>query len=454
MSDSSLSSSERGCEKQETAESAKGWRSKKVGRVPVVAVVLIVLLLVIIAVVLGAALGTLLAKKQSKSGPGGGGRPHGDKHHDEAAPQVTGPINSLFDATPIPTPTGMAPIPTGVYALPLGIAQESSKSCLTVVDEIAAWSCQMTFAPLLLQINYTTNAEVSRPVAFVGTQSTLTPKGTIQYGVQPPNLGSNTMQLVLDLDFQRYGPAYHFHANYDKVVILNQDEFAAGRYLAQSLQKRRKEDKPPFRHRFQVMPGDTPWYCYWNQTYIEGYIYVENNSTAATFTNFPTAWPSYPLGSFTPTSLPAETAETPIETAAAAPSQVPRNEPEAYSRTGSEPESTPMPGSPGSQGSSESKRFVPYPRIVKIEERRLPHAPQPYCQMMRLLDDFSVVPATDVNDVPIKAWLSEEDPTMEEFLATEPSSTTATVNAIKRHEAQLKERGDPAQACHCQWMFQ
>jgi hypothetical protein len=80
---------------------------------------------------------------------------------------------------------------------------------------------------------------------------------------------------------------------------------------------------------------------------------------------------------------------------------------------------------------------------------------------MTLLDDFTVVPALDESKYPIKVYLEEDDPSLEEFLAAEDSSfpdsdaaLQSRASAVKRRQAELQERGDPADACHCQWMFQ
>lgn len=350
---------------------------------------------------------------------------------------MTGPNNTLFDASPIPTPTSLSSIPTGSFALPLGIAQESSKNCLKVVNQLSAWSCKMTFAPLVLTVNNTGGRAGQSALPMASIAPLPSPDKSIQYGIQPFKIARTPLQLVLDLDFKVYGPAYHFSALYDKLVVLGQGEFAAGAAVGT---QQRRDDKDKFRHRFQVMPGDTPWFCYWNQTYLEGYIYVEDNSTAATFTNFPTAWPSGPFSS----SLPLQTA--PATATAKGPSVGP---------------SPAQPTRPPTVRKDEIPypRYTPYPRIVKIEERRLPGSPQPYCQQMRLLDDLNLVPAVDGAGTPIRIFLTEEDPSFQEFLQPGSSSATATAttaSGLSRRSdlVNLERREDPPDACHCQWMFQ
>ncbi|KAF2244048.1 hypothetical protein BU26DRAFT_92441 [Trematosphaeria pertusa] len=416
-------------EKAESVRSVKrkGWRTKRLwgNRIPVIVVVIIIVLLLIFGIVLGAAIGTFLGKSKDKD------KDSKDKpKHDDPAPQVSG--NSLFDATPISTPASLPPLPTGAFSLPLGIPQESSPGCLTQGNQYSAWSCKMSFAPLMLTINASSNNQP--PMATL--EAIIAPDGTIQYGLQPPSVIIEPLQLVLDLDLKGYGPAYHFSTRYDKMVILMQEEFAAGSSL------RKRQDDKPFRHRFQVQPGDTPWICFWNQTYIEGYIYVKDNSTAASMTGFPPG-PTDPFAPVASSStVSGITAAPTTPSAVSSPTPAPSNVQRRVQR----------------RDDGSFPRVPPYPRIVKIEERRVPGSPQPFCQKMQLLDDGRLSQASSGNGGPILVWLQEQDPTFEEFFAGDnPPSSSASASptsASQRKRRELDKRTDPSDACHCQWMFQ
>jgi hypothetical protein len=346
-------------------------------------------------------------------------------------PQMTGSHGSLFDATPIPTPSGLGPLPTGGFSLPLGIPQESNPGCLTQANQYSAWSCKLTFAPLLITINNTMTDD--GPMQLASIRSGLqVPDSAILYGLQTPDLSSQALQLVLDLDYKAYGPAYHFQARYDKLVILRPEELNSFSGFA-------KRQDPTLRQRFQVKPGDLPWYCYWNETYIEGYIYAEDNSTAASFT-FPTAAPSgspsisYDMAGFLATATSAaasSTATIPASSTGATVTPSPKARRDAQSDAAAPP------------------RMPPYPRIVKIEERRLPNSQQPYCQQMVLLDDGKIAPATfGGNGFPKKILLQESDPSYDEYYAAR-----ATASSNSKREVDLQRRTDPSDSCHCQWMF-
>ncbi|KAF2473196.1 uncharacterized protein BDR25DRAFT_129549 [Lindgomyces ingoldianus] len=439
-------------EKQEHEKAPKGWTSRKLwGKVPLgVALVLLVLVLVF-AIILGAAIGTFVAKNKKDDH---GNNKHKDK--DNPSPQVTGPSGSMFDAYTIPVPSSLPPLPTGAFALPLGVAQEASPGCLPMANQLSAWSCKMTFVPLLLNMSYLppspTVSSGTQPQPVATMQPYTKPDGGIQWGVQPPSIPSQALSLVMDNDYKAYGPAYHFQTRYDKIVVLSPEEFSAGA----SLRKRNQgpkggdgDNKAPFRHRFQVMPGETPWYCVWNQTFIEMYIYVTDNSTAATFTAFPSVWPSNnPFQS----SIPTEATSTPTSLGGSA-------APSTTFGSVTAP-NTPSPTPLHRRGDSDYPHLLPYPRIVKIEERRLPGAPQPYCQKMRLLDNGAVVPEMNGSGAPIKVLIQEDDPSLEEFLLSaggpppNPSATSNTPNNNSNRRRDLAKRRDPAGACHCQWMFQ
>lgn len=340
----------------------------------------------------------------------------------------------LFDAIPISTPAGLAPLPTGAFSLPLGLPQDNTPGCLTQPNQYSAWSCKMTFAPLVITINDTSVDSNGRlqQVASVNGGST-TPKGTIQYGLQTPELVLQSMQLVSDLDRQDYGPAFHFSARYNKIVILRPEELIAG----SSLKKR--ESDLLFRQPFQVQPGDEPWYCFWNATYIEGYIYAEDNSTAASITTFPSSASSTATSSQTLNSAAINTVATtpPSSTTPTMAAQI--TAPAARRDTAADASST--------------SRVPAYPRIVKIEERRVARSPQPYCQKMVLLNNGIIAPAPNGNNGPVRIWLQEQDPSYDTTVSSQQPMATSTVKGKRETIPSIGKRLEPSNACHCQWMF-
>lgn len=429
-------------EKSQKARSWKGLKRKRVlwGKIPLCVALILLGLVLVFAVVLGAALGSWVAREKMKH------------HNVDAEPAVTIVTTaSMFDASLIPTPSNLAPLPTGTFALPVGIPQESSPNCLTVANQLSAWSCVMGGPPVKLTIGLSPGGG--------GKVASLNPipddDNGIQYGVQPPTINMQSLSLVIDQDYPALGPAFHFQGMYNKLVVL--ENFAA----ANKLRKRHADDRPPmnpdFRHRFEVKPGDFPWFCYWNQTFIEGYIYVQDNSSAAYFTFPPsTSCSSTTLDSAASTSNPGSKPSSPS----------PQEEPTTPTPSTTPPPTTPLYTPSDWTAFPTSHPFIRprdarlqgYPRVVKIEERRIPGAPQAYCQKMTLLDSGVVVPAY-ANGNPIIINLQETDPTMQQFMSASAggaaaSTKAAATTAATEGKRRLLPRDDPANACHCQWVIQ
>ncbi|KAF2852413.1 hypothetical protein T440DRAFT_393121 [Plenodomus tracheiphilus IPT5] len=421
-------------EKAEPVDAKPHWRKRKLwGKIPMGIVVVVLVLLLVFAIALGAAIGTIVAKKHNNDKDENAGK----NPHDQPLSQVTGPNGSLFDAVPIPTPSDLAPLPTGAFALPLGIPQESNPGCLTQANQYSAWSCKMTFAPLVLTINDTSEAPGCQQLASM-KQGASVPGGTILYGLQTPQLDMESMDLVIDLDYKAYGPAFHFKTRYDKLVILRQEELS----VLQGLTKR--QDESGFRQRFQVRPGDNPWYCFWNDTYIEGYIYSMDNSSAASYTVLPTQSSSSP----TPTSL--NTAAVNVATAAtmtSGSSIYPTTSTTAAAQTNIS--AVRRDSNAGGSDPAAAPRMSPYPRIVKIEERHIPNSPKPYCQRMVLLDNGIITAAPNGNNGPVQILLQEQDPSYEEYIAASQHNNRKRDGLAD----EVLRRSDPSDSCHCQWMF-
>ena len=129
--------------------------------------------------------------------------------------------------------------------------------------------------------------------------------------------------------------------------------------------------------------GDRPWFCFWNQTVVEFFIYLTQNTT-----EFQNGWDS---------SSSSAVVYTQSTGSAASMSQA-----MASSTRGAVPAIT----SPSIQGNNykrgygQSDGLPDYPRFIKLEEKRvLMNSPQPYCQQMQILADGNIVPAGTANIV-------------------------------------------------------
>jgi hypothetical protein len=204
----------------------------------------------------------------------------------------------------------------------------------------------------------------------------------------------------MDLDDLEKGPAAAFAGFYDKLVILPDNAIAPGSPSRRSFDDitfdfARRDNDDHHRKTFAAS-GTSPWFCYWNSTMVEGFIYLGVNITTISPSN-------------------ATTLVNGLEAAASA---------------------TPTPtGSATSLGRDSAPPV--YPRVVKIQERRIPNPPvKPYCQQMRVLDSGGVNPVPNAAGQPIIISLDEME-------APAPTAVTSAGQSPywKRDSV----------SCHCEW---
>ncbi|KAF2843389.1 hypothetical protein M501DRAFT_83918 [Patellaria atrata CBS 101060] len=494
----------------------KTWKEKRKtkflwGKVPLWVILSGLIVIMIFATILGAVVGSFVTKEKMEKKT----RP---------ATVTVWSTASLIDASAIPTPTNMPNLPTGKFSLPLPVPEAVKHGCLVEPEMIPAWSCEYSGPKIQIEVDEEPQADIIT-VTLSGFDTGVVPDpDKLNYGHQSPMITPQNLILVADLDEQNRGPAYHFQTLYDKLVILKSDE----------MYSRRKRNSPfggfLWGHRNQLVAGEEPWFCWWNHTLIEGYIYVTQNST------FAESYSSLYITSTTSgasqatrtasdagrvTSPPPVNADTNpsrtegIELATPNSNQTPDNNqtpdsnqsPDNNQVTDPVAEATsppdiittetlPLPtpnsndesddgnddengnaavpsGARGNRpswagsdrpswvaaGGKNAKRFPPrpryfenlpppYPRIVKIEERRLPsNKIAPYCQKMVILEDGRIEPKRDVDEEEIIIEIEESNPSFSEL--ANPSGESRNFR-FKRSGLEVRE--DPSSACHCQWV--
>ena len=230
-------------------------------------------------------------------------------------------------------------------------------------------------------------------ISFSPNVTGSSPNTTLRYGPQPPGFsGFATMMPMMAKGDEGKGPAYVFHHQFDKLVILRENIFNktyAKRWLSEDQFKEAKFlEKRHYAHDDYIAPDDKPWYCFWNGTVLEGFIFVTEDLANATTTT--TMKPSYPMtfSSENDTNVPTVTASA--EPSISAPPSWPMDIPlhsvayqapeasavETTSRWNKRQDTAP-PVELTSAGTST------YPNSIKIEERRnVVNNPEPYCQQM------------------------------------------------------------------------
>ena len=233
------------------------------------------------------------------------------------------------------------------------------------------------------------------------------PNPQIRYGAQPPSLPAPVnMNLMRDKYNLDDGPAYFFQQTYNKTVILKAQDLAIGSQRS----KRSAQDWSLLEERGQSSWGlnefvniaDRPWYCFWNGTFLEGFIYVTQKEGSPSASNVAAA---SSFASATPTGS----------------------------------------ASKGKRQAGLATAGTTYPKVIKIEERRpVRNPPQPYCQQMQIMNGGQPAPY-EPNGQPIIVNLTEsEPPTLAQQQLQAPPPPSPNKHKDKRQSG-------PISKCVCEW---
>ncbi|KAF4553650.1 Hypothetical protein D9617_6g093810 [Elsinoe fawcettii] len=397
--------------------------------------------------------------------------------------------NTLIDASPIRS--SMMPLPTGSFQLQLGAPQEVQAECLTDQSQIGSWDCGIS-SPGALAITIGPGPNGNGQGAFI-YQATNDLK--IGYGTEIPHTVWSPLRPVKDMDAPNRGPAYQFQAVYTKIVIAKPDAFQPakvdqpGSSSSSQSTSHTKRDQSRNEKRYWsplAYAGDQPWFCYWNNTLIEGFIYVHENSSSwygdksrktkrdftmpFTTSQFPTSFVNpWVLSSLqsqsTPTPSPttsqdiasAPTATSPTTTGTYAASACTYASGTAYPAN---PSSTPD-TCPPALGNDPWSQLDFYPFVVKIEERRIPgDTMRPYCQKMQVLDNGQLGYLQDPTGNPYIVQLSESSPDINAYTNVYGAGSRKMRRGERQvftpaedaEDADLAKRAVVDGACHCQWV--
>ncbi|MCJ1431390.1 hypothetical protein MMC27_000742 [Xylographa pallens] len=404
-------------------------RSKKrtcCGAVPRWAVILIVVLAVSLAAVLGGVIGRWVS--QSHNNHAGGGQSHGDGDGPYSSPDtspgsastVTVTAN-IADATPLASPPANLPmLPKGYFGVPLGLPADVSSSCISQPDQAVTWQCVSNgyLGMNVLPADYDTTQ--------VAINTTVHSDYPFYYGPQVPALqGQTSLQLVNDTNDPGRGPAYFFQQNFNKIIVLPANQFsqasekraasgvATEGYVSERDTHKYQNRMPP------VGPGDQPWFCFWNDTILEGFIYVtENISASQTNTTNMVQ------------SLLSSAVASPTTSSATPSSSYYAKSHEHHDKRGSDwPAAMP----------------TIYPNVVKIEERRnVTNGVQPYCQQMQILDDMSVVPLSNTTSSVTRVMIAEDE---------SPVQRRSLAGSMDQMDVRWRNRRRNSYSpCSCEWL--
>lgn len=174
--------------------------------------------------------------------------------------------------------SNMTRIERGTFEMPIRFPQVQSSACLARMNESVAWQCasDTTFQLDLIRTPIGDNSNAT--FISIGVESI---NKSIYHGHQVPNIASVPLSPSSSAES---GPYYHFRTSYDRVVVLREDDLTAAE---------RPRPQPSTRHPI-FNPGDSLWRCIFNDTTIEGYLYINQTSTPEVETTINSTAPDLP----------------------------------------------------------------------------------------------------------------------------------------------------------------
>ncbi|CAF9926297.1 MAG: hypothetical protein GOMPHAMPRED_004101 [Gomphillus americanus] len=265
----------------------KSGRRTCFGRMPLWLVVLIIFLMVAIGAVGGAVLGHFIPKWKHNNDKSMGSYSQAENGSNSTAMPPPPPNSSALNPSPTAPPAspsnltatvgGANAAPTGIFSIIISSSPQKSDTCLEKDEQKVAWACTN-------ELKFQLNVENPLNGRATVTLSPIDVTGMFYGDQNPPFIQAKVdKQLVKDPDNPDYGKAYYFsNATYDKQVILPQTD------LVPSTSKR-SEVQQLYKRSSQVQENDMVWNCYWNDTLIDGFIYVDDVLSTVTSSSSPPA---------------------------------------------------------------------------------------------------------------------------------------------------------------------
>ncbi|KAF2847392.1 hypothetical protein T440DRAFT_456546 [Plenodomus tracheiphilus IPT5] len=154
-------------------------------------------------------------------------------------------------------------IQRGMFAVAVQLPEQQSSACLANMNESAAWRCA---SDMTLQLNILPSPADDDHMTLI-TLGFLLGNDSLARGHQTPDL--QPTQLTRLANNSSAGQTYHFRSTYDKIIYIPES----------SLAPKDEPSKETASSHAAFQPGETLWQCTFNDTLMEGYIYVDQPST-------------------------------------------------------------------------------------------------------------------------------------------------------------------------------
>ncbi len=286
-------------------------------------------------------------------------------------------------------PTGLPTLPTGTFALSLPTPLFSQTTCLDSSSFYSSWSCALP--PTAIQMNVLPDpGSNSLTSCYKIDMSQRDMAQTYFYGSQQPiPHGPQILTLVKDKapEGDRYGLAWNFQTRYQKLVVVPENQLSAPHYNKRGNNERRSNGSGGdsfLKQKAVAQTGDKPWFCYWDGTILETFIYINSTSRSGA----------------QEASASAASASV-AQTARFSSSQMQSLTPTATS------------ASPSTTGIKPMNMLDGYPKVAKVEEIRPSSGSggaSPYCVQMDIQSDGSATPHLGSDGQNITISLKEVEP--------------------------------------------
>ena len=348
---------------------------------------------------------------------------------------ATSTVTVTYDATPIPTPSNLPALVTGTFSLP-SMPNRVSSTCFNDTTLSQAWACNIVlFAPMVMNIDQGSPDRGGYSVTVTSNLTLTLTNNVYSYGEQPFYMPDPLpMELVNDTYQPARGPAWFRMLPFNKTVILPEASLTASPSSSTPTQVAARSHIDDFMRKGIAQPGDKPWVCTWPETFFEIFIYPEQNSS----------WNNAASGSSS--SWPSGTATSGSTSASHGGNSC------VYASSGYPPAST-----TSDAGPSATTPYVPaetsswvlppplYPRVLKLEERRIHQSPQPYCRQMEISHDGQPArPVKDANGDDVVIYIAETEPAPPGVAARSQSRAGYNNGLAYRDSSELSD-------CGCTW---
>lgn len=357
-------------------------------------------------------------------------------------------VTVTYDATPIPTPTDLPALVTGTFKLPPLMTNRMSNTCFNDTTQAQAWNCNVLMSSHLfmnIQTNKINNAS-GYSISVNCNQSFTLSNNVYSYGVQPfviPN--ALPMELVKDTYQPARGPAWFRMLPFNKTVIVPESLLTASpsspmptQVVGRNFNNAFGSNPGDFQRKNTAQTGDRPWVCTWPQTFLEIFIYPQQNSSLINISPSGTSGSSSSVtpapGSPTTANNGSGGGNTPYTWT-------------GYARASATNGAIATSTGPYAPVDTTGWDLPWYPRVIKIEERRINRSPMPSCRQVEVTGDGQPArPVKDANGNDVVIYIAETEPPPPG--ATTTSRSTGAQNSVLgyRDSSEISD-------CGCMWFI-